>query len=80
MNYPSKFWGSDAQFILHDKDKRLLKKYNGRLRCAAAFSSQESPSGYPAYKAITVNGITDIIEHRKMERLLYVTDNPAVWK
>ena len=38
------------------------------------------PPGYPAYEVITVNGITDIIEHRKMEPIFYVTDDPAVWK
>jgi hypothetical protein len=35
---------------------------------------------YPAYAAITVNGVTDIIEHRRMESIFYVTDDPAVWK
>jgi hypothetical protein len=38
------------------------------------------PHGYPAYEIITVKGITDIIEHRKMEPVFYVTDDPAVWK
>ena len=28
----------------------------------------------------TVNGITDIIEFRKMEPVFYMTDDPAVWK
>jgi hypothetical protein len=41
---------------------------------------QGSAPGYPAYEIITVDGITEIIEHRKMEPLFYVTDDPAVWK
>jgi hypothetical protein len=38
------------------------------------------PPGYPSYEIITVNGITDIIEHRKPEAIFYVTDDPTVWK
>lgn len=38
------------------------------------------PKGYPIYKVITVNGITDIIEHRKMEPIFYVTDDPNIWR
>ena len=36
--------------------------------------------GYPNYEVITVNGITEIIEHRKPEPIFYITDDPAVWK
>ena len=39
-----------------------------------------SPKGYPAYRVVTINGITDIIEHRKMEPIFYTTDDPAIWK
>jgi hypothetical protein len=38
------------------------------------------PKGYPRYKVVTINGITDIIELRKMEPLFYMTDDPAVWE
>ncbi|MGH9662387.1 MAG: hypothetical protein ACRD96_27800, partial [Bryobacteraceae bacterium] len=34
--------------------------------------------GYPMYETITVRGITEIIEHRKMEPIFYITDDPAV--
>jgi len=36
------------------------------------------PKGYPSYEIITVGGITEIIEHRKMEPIFYVTDDPEV--
>jgi hypothetical protein len=39
-----------------------------------------SPPGYPMYEVITARGITEIIEHRKMEPIFYVTDDPAVWR
>lgn len=36
------------------------------------------PEGYPSYEIITVGQITEIIEHRRMEPIFYVTDDPAV--
>lgn len=54
------------------------------MKCKEPFHlnnrSQDPPFDYPAYEAITVNGITEIIEHRKMEPIFYVTDDPTVWK
>jgi hypothetical protein len=38
------------------------------------------PKGYPRYKVIIINSITEIIELRKMEPFFYMTDDPAVWK
>jgi len=83
MNYYAVPW-SHAQFILRDERGHILKKENGRMRCGVPAElknpSQGFPPGYPAYQAITVNGITEIIEHRKMEPIFYVTDDIAVWK
>ncbi|MBB5316087.1 hypothetical protein [Tunturibacter empetritectus] len=83
MNYYSVPWRK-AQFILRDKNGHTLKKENGEMRCRAPFElknpPQGFPSGYPAYEAISVNGITEIIEHKKMEPIFYVTDDSAVWK
>jgi hypothetical protein len=83
MNYLTVPW-STAQFILRNKNGHILKKDNGRMRCSGPIKLINPPpgfpSGYPAYEAITVHGITEIIEHRKMEPIFYVTDDPAVWK
>jgi hypothetical protein len=83
MNYYVVPWRT-AQFILRDKNGHILKRENGKMRCRAPFElenpPQGFPAGYPAYEAITVNGVTEIIEHRKMEPIFYVTDDPAVWK
>jgi hypothetical protein len=61
-----------------------MKRENGKMRCRAPFELKNSPQGFPSgyrsYEAITVNGITEIIEHRKMEPIFYVTDDTAVWK
>ncbi|HEU5339805.1 hypothetical protein [Edaphobacter sp.] len=84
MNYYVLPWGRDAQFVLRDKNEHALKKEDGKMRCKEPLqlknSSQGFPSGYPAYEAITVNGITEIIEHKKMEPIFYVTDDTSVWK
>lgn len=37
------------------------------------------PEGYPSYEVITVNGISDIIEHRVRGPIFHVTDDPAIW-
>ena len=84
MNYYVMLWGSSAQFILRDKNGHILKKENGKTRCRVPFElknpPQGSPAGYPAYEAITVDGITEIIEHQKMEPIFYVTDDTVVRK
>ncbi len=84
MNYYVKPWGRSAQFILRDKNEQTIEKQSGKMSCKQPFQlktpSQYLPSDYPAYEAITVNGITEIIEHRKMEPNFYVTDDATVWK
>ncbi|HZY61209.1 MAG TPA: hypothetical protein VFE38_01700 [Edaphobacter sp.] len=84
MNYYVKPWGRTAEFILRDKNEQIMRKEDGKMRCKEPFQlkhlEQSSSTGYPAYEAITVKGITEIIEHRKMEPIFYVTDDPAVWK
>jgi hypothetical protein len=84
MSYYVKPWGGIAQFVLLDGKGQILQKENGRSKCSKAFQlndrSTQSFSGYPAYQSISVHGITEIIEHKKMEPIFYVTDDPAVWK
>jgi hypothetical protein len=77
MNYYSMLIANDAQFILKDRNGKVLAKVGGKIK---DLGSQGSRVAYPAYVAITVNGTTDIIEHRKMEPIFYVTDDPAVWE
>jgi hypothetical protein len=70
--------------VLQDKNGQVVQKIDGKVGCKEPFQPpkppQGFPSGYPSYEAITVNGITEIIEHRKMEPIFYVTDDAAVWK
>jgi hypothetical protein len=83
LSYYSMPWGVSARFMLQDK-KQTIEKESGKMRCKRPFQLrsplEQSPSDYPTYEPITVNGITEIIEHRKMEPIFYVTDDTAVWK
>jgi hypothetical protein len=74
MSYYTKPWGGSATFILRDTKGHIRTKVHGKVK------GLESPPSYPSYSVITVNGITEIIEHRKPEPIFYITDDPAVWK
>ncbi len=84
MSYYIRPWGNSAQFTLQNKNGQVIIKEDGKVTCKEPFklksSPQQSSSGYPTYEPITINGITEIIEHRRMEPIFYVTDNPGVWK
>lgn len=83
MDYYSTFSGAEAVFNLYKKDGLFsLKKVVGIPR--GPLRPQNPPPGfpkhYPSYEVITVNGTIDVIEHRKMEPIFYMTDDPAIWK
>ena len=83
MSYFVKPWGRSATFVLRNGG-RIIARLNGKQRGPGPLQlknpPQGYPHGYPSYEIITVNGITDIIEHRKMEPVFSITDDNAVWK
>ncbi len=84
MNYYVKPWGRSATFILQDTKGQVRTEVDGKLKGSEPLQLRHPPAGfppgYPSYEVITVNGITEIIEHRKMEPVFYITDDPAVSK
>jgi len=84
MNYYINPWGRSATFVVQSADKQTISKLTGKMRCGQPFELKNPPQGfltyYSSYEAITVNGITEIIEHRKMEPIFYVTDDATVRK
>jgi hypothetical protein len=84
MSYYVKPWGRSATFILKDKKEQIREKVHGKTRGLGPNQLKHPPPGfppgYPAYEAIAVNGVTEIIEHRKQEPIFYVTDDPDVRK
>jgi len=84
MSYYVMPWGRSSTFILQNKKGQTLKKVDGKEKGLEPLQLEHPPPGfppgYPAYEVIIVNGTTEIIEHRKMEPIFYITDDPAVWK
>jgi len=84
MSYYSMPWSRSAIFTLKDAKGLIRTKVHGKMRGLGPNELKHPPPGfgpgYPAYEVITVSGITEIIEHRKMEPIFYITDDPAVWK
>lgn len=83
MNYYVKPWGSTAKFVLQDTKGQTLEKADGEVKCREPFHlnpRQGSALEEPAYEGIIVNGTTEMIEHKKMEPIFYVTDDPIVWR
>lgn len=84
MSYYIRPSGRDVKFIVQDFQKRTPTKLYGKEKGTEPLHLKNPPPGftpgYPAYEVITVNGITDIVEHRRMEPIFYLTDDPAVWK
>jgi hypothetical protein len=73
LNYYSKPFGPDAKFILRDKQGKILEEVSG----------EDTPIGnnrskYPLYDLIVVKGISEIVEHRAMEPVFYISDDPAI--
>jgi hypothetical protein len=82
MNYYITSSGRTSKFILLDAKKNKLAEVNGTQKGLEPLKLKNprpgSPPGYPTYEIVTANGITEIIEHRKMEPIFYITDDPAV--
>lgn len=64
--------------------KKLVVYFEGEDGKDIVLIGQEArpyrPFEYPSYRVVTVNGVTDIIEHRAMEPVFYMADDPEVWK
>ena len=88
MDLHSTFSGGKAVIKLFRKRKLLnIKKYvvttdeqPGIRTMQLETPPKGSPIGYPRYKVVTIKGVTDVIEFRKMEPIFYMTDDDAIWK
>lgn len=84
MSYYIKAGGHTATFVLHAAGRgQALAEASGVVRGLEPLKLKKPapgfPEGYPSYSIITVKGITEIVEQRKMEPIFYLTDDPAVW-
>jgi len=79
----SYFTWPSAGFVLQNAKGQTLEKVDGKVKCSdfqMRNPPQGFPPGYPRYTEIVVNGTSEMIEHRKMEPMFYITDDPAVRK
>ena len=76
-------WPSGRKAVLKLKKKDSWwpgKKMIAEPRGLEPITLKSSPDGRrPSYEVVSANGITDIIEHRAMEPIFYITDDPKVW-
>ena len=78
-NLPWDWFHSRALFILRDSKSHVMRKVTGKA-CGNDFepaSTGQTPS-YPSFSAIAVDGETELIEHKAMEPMFYVTDDAVV--
>lgn len=85
MDYYIMPGGRKATFKLYKIDdyfslKTITGEQAGLYPIELKNSQTGYPNGYPSYEVITVDGVTDIVEHRKMEPIFYMVDDPAIWK
>ncbi|MBI3344895.1 MAG: hypothetical protein HY028_08595 [Gammaproteobacteria bacterium] len=83
MSYYVKPWGRTSTFILRNTKNQKLAKVKGKNKGLKPFKLKTPrsgfPPGYPSYEITTAYGVTEIIEHRRMEPIFYITDDPTVW-
>jgi len=73
--------GRTATFILRNvRTGSKIAKVDGTLKGSQPLYLEDAKGRdiYPSYEIITVGRTTEVIEHRKMEPVFYVTDDPTV--
>ena len=83
MKYYVRPTGRCATFTLYDRKDHILGEINGTLRGSTPISVEgltDRDSGYPSFEVITAQGVSQLIEHKRMEPKFYVVDNPTLLK
>jgi hypothetical protein len=72
-----------AKLTLEDKQGKTLAEIVGEESWhPQTIKKQNSnggfdPSAYPLYAIIKANGIVEVVEHRRMEPIFYITDHSS---
>jgi hypothetical protein len=70
-----------ATVTLRSSGGQTLSEVVATLRGAPQSLQPDSGSGpipYPMYEVLTAQGTTEVFEHRRMEPIFYITDDPEV--
>ena len=71
-----------ATFTLLGPNREVLAKVKGLIDGDAPKqlkAQQGNSAAYPSYEIISVGAVSEIIEHRRMEPIFYISRDPAVW-
>jgi hypothetical protein len=72
LSYYTALGGADATVTLRDKRGKIIAKVKGRMTCHSPFTV------YPSYELVVINGITEVVEQKKMEPVFYITDDSTI--
>lgn len=72
LNYYTNPFGATARFILKNRRGDVLEEVSGTDKPI------NGASEYPSFVLVKVNGVSEIIEHRKMEPIFYVSDDASI--
>ncbi len=72
LNYYSNPFGANAKFILKNRHGDVLEEVSGTDKLINGVSE------YPGFVLVKVNGVHEIIEHRAMEPIFYISDDPGI--
>jgi hypothetical protein len=82
MDYHGGVAGRTATFILRDGSGRRVARVVGELRGSMPLTlehyGESGPIPYPAYEVVTVDGVIEVIEHRRMEPIFYINTDAEV--
>ena len=82
MSYYISPFGRPATFVMKRKDGSIIAKSNAKVRDDHPIylgpPTSDPLRQYPRYEVVTVNGISEAIEHRAMEPIFYVSDDTVV--
>jgi hypothetical protein len=70
-----------ATVTLHSTNGQTLEEVVAALRGEPQSLEPDSGSGrvsYPMYEVLTVNGVSKVIEHRRLEPIFDISDDPNV--
>jgi hypothetical protein len=78
MEYYISPFGRSATFIMKRRDGSIVSKASGKVRgdhpIYLGSATSDPLRQYPSYEVVTINGISEAIEHRAMEPIFYIAD------
>jgi hypothetical protein len=82
MSYYISPLGGTATFVMKQRDGSVISTAKGKVRGDHPIYLGPPISDplrrYPSYEVVTVNGISEAIEHRAMEPIFFVSDDAVV--